>query len=113
LNIRILQSALDDLAHSADFYERQAEGLGSYFTSSLISDIDSLQLYAGIHRIIRGYHRMLSKRFPYASITKSKTARLSFTPLSIVVAAQVGSHSNFEDVSNTAELTCSLQPAAS
>jgi hypothetical protein len=40
--------------------------LGSYFTSSLIADIDSLKLYAEIHRVVRGYHRMLSKRFPYA-----------------------------------------------
>ena len=66
MNIRILQSASDDLTDGADFHECQAEGLGSYFTSSLISDIDSLKLYAGIHRVIRGYHRMLSKRFPYA-----------------------------------------------
>jgi hypothetical protein len=70
LNIRILQSALDDLVEGADFYELQAEGLGSYFTSSLISDIDSLRLYAGIHRITRGYHRTLSKRFPYAMYYK-------------------------------------------
>ena len=33
------------------------------------------------------------------STTKSKTARLSFTPLWIVAAAQVGSHGNFEAVS--------------
>jgi hypothetical protein len=66
LNIRILQSAFDDLDAGAAFYERQAEGLGSYFNSSLIADIDSLKLYAGIHRIIRGYYRMLSKRFPYS-----------------------------------------------
>jgi hypothetical protein len=32
---------------------------------SLYSDIDSLQLYAGIHLIHFGkYHRLLSKRFP-------------------------------------------------
>ena len=28
--------------------------------------IDSLLLYAGIHLKIFGYHRLLSKRFPYA-----------------------------------------------
>jgi hypothetical protein len=33
----------------------------------LYSDIDSLQLYAGIHIMHFGkYHRLLSKRFPYA-----------------------------------------------
>lgn len=42
-------------------------GLGSYFLDSLYSDIESLNLYAGIHRVAyRHYHRMLSKRFPFA-----------------------------------------------
>jgi hypothetical protein len=31
------------------FYEAQDEGLGDYFLNSIFSDIDSLQLYAGIH----------------------------------------------------------------
>jgi len=66
LNIRILQSAFEDLDNGAAFYERQVQGLGTYFTSSLISDLDSLKLYAGIHRLTRGYYRALSKRFPYA-----------------------------------------------
>lgn len=42
------------------------EGLGAYFLDSLFSDIDSLALYAGIHRKVLGFHRLLSKRFPYA-----------------------------------------------
>lgn len=48
------------------FYEKQGEGLGEYFFYSLFSDIDSLVLYGGIHAKVYGYHRMLSKRFPYA-----------------------------------------------
>jgi hypothetical protein len=33
----------------------------------LYSDIESLQLFAGIHRkAYKKYHRLLSKRFPYA-----------------------------------------------
>jgi len=40
--------------------------LGEYFFDSLFSDIDSLTLYGGIHPTFFGYHRMLSKRFPYA-----------------------------------------------
>lgn len=62
----ILPSARDDLADGLDFYERQQEGLGSYFLEALFSDIDSLRLYAGIHAKTCGYHRLLSKRFPYA-----------------------------------------------
>lgn len=33
---------------------------------TLYSDIESLHLYAGIHREVYGYHRLLSRRFPYA-----------------------------------------------
>jgi len=66
VRIKILPSALRDLREGSDFYERQQVGLGDYFLDSLFSDIDSLMLYAGIHRKIYGYHRMLSKRFPYA-----------------------------------------------
>jgi hypothetical protein len=65
MNLRILASARNDLADGRDFYERQGEGLGGYFLDSLFSDIASLVLYAGIHRKVFGFHRLLSKRFPY------------------------------------------------
>jgi hypothetical protein len=48
------------------FYEAQQAGLGDYFLDSLFSDIDSLQLFAGIHRRHLGFYRLLSKRFPFA-----------------------------------------------
>jgi hypothetical protein len=63
--IHILASAFNDLADGRDFYERQGRGWGEYFLDSLFSDIDSLELYAGIHRKVFGFHRLLSKRFPY------------------------------------------------
>ena len=66
MKIAILPSAHDDLADGFDFYERQGEDLGSYFLESLYADIESLQLYAGIHLKAFGYHRLLSKCFPYA-----------------------------------------------
>ena len=66
MKIKILSSALDDLSDGFDFYERQLNGLGSYFIETLFSDIDSLKLYAGVHNKVFGYHRLLSKRFPYA-----------------------------------------------
>ena len=66
MKIVIQSSALADLAGGFDFYEQIEPGLGGYFLDSLYSDIDSLQLYAGIHIIHFGkYHRLLSKRFPY------------------------------------------------
>ncbi|HBG92357.1 MAG: hypothetical protein A3J81_06905 [Nitrospirae bacterium RIFOXYB2_FULL_43_5] len=66
MKIRILESASQDLIDGFHFYDKQSVGLGSYFIDALFSDIDSLQIYAGIHSIYFGYHRMLSKRFPFA-----------------------------------------------
>ena len=66
MRILILPSARADLSDGFEFYERQQEGLGRYFLESLFSDIESLRLYAGIHPKRFGYHRLLSKRFPYA-----------------------------------------------
>ena len=66
MRIKILSSAVEDLHAGRLFYENQAEGVGAYFFDSLFSDIDSLALYAGVHPVVHGYHRLLSKRFPYA-----------------------------------------------
>ena len=68
MRILIQPSALRDLRDGFHFYERIETGLGSYFLDSLFSDIDSLQLYAGIQTIhFSRFHRLLSKRFPYAA----------------------------------------------
>ncbi len=66
MRLEILSEAAEDLLNGYHFYERQALNLGSYFLDSLYSDIDSLLVYAGVHRIVYGKHRSLSKRFPYA-----------------------------------------------
>jgi len=66
MKIRILPSAMEDLSNGLKFYENQMPGLGGYFLETLFSDIDSLKLFAGIHLKVFGYHRLLSKRFPYA-----------------------------------------------
>lgn len=67
MNIKILKSAKRDLEEGYYFYEYQREGLGNYFLESLMSDIESLHIYAGIHSIhFDRYHRLLSKRFPFA-----------------------------------------------
>jgi plasmid stabilization system protein ParE len=65
MRLRILESAIEDLDRGRLFYERQGEGLGAYFLDSLFSEIDSLILYAGIHRKVFGYHRLIARRFPY------------------------------------------------
>lgn len=66
MTIQILSSGRRDLADGRDFYERQCAGVGDYFLDSLFSDNDSLTLYAGTHRQVFGFHRLLSKRFPWA-----------------------------------------------
>lgn len=66
MKIRILPAALDDLDRGRRFYARQQAGLGEYFLDSLFSDIDSLALYAGMHLRVFGFHRLLSRRFPFA-----------------------------------------------
>ena len=58
---------VEDLVEGSRFYEKQAEGIGAYFLDSLFSDIDSLVISAGAHPVHFGkYHRLLSKRFPFA-----------------------------------------------
>jgi plasmid stabilization system protein ParE len=66
MRIEILSEAEEDLIAGAKFYEGQGTGLGDYFLNSLYSEVDSLLLYAGIHRVVFGFHRALAKRFPYA-----------------------------------------------
>ena len=48
------------------FMNANQEVLEITFLKTLFSDIDSLHLYAGIHAVHFGYHRLLSKRFPFA-----------------------------------------------
>lgn len=66
MKVRILDEARQDLVDGFRFYEMQTAGLGDYFLDCIFSDIDSLQIYAGIHALHFGYHRLLSKRFPFA-----------------------------------------------
>jgi len=66
MKIRLLPEAERDLEVGADFYEAQQKGLGAYFLSCLISDIESLRTTAGVHRKFYGLHRLFSKRFPFA-----------------------------------------------
>ncbi|OGV63831.1 MAG: hypothetical protein A2283_06365 [Lentisphaerae bacterium RIFOXYA12_FULL_48_11] len=66
MRVQLLDEAEQDLVDGYRFYEAQDEDLGDYFLDSLYSDIDSLQLFFGIHPKHFGYYRSLSKRFPFA-----------------------------------------------
>jgi hypothetical protein len=65
-HIQILSDAADDLDEGRAFYEEQGIHIGDYFFDSLLGDIESLAIYAGIHQKDFGLYRMLAKRFPYA-----------------------------------------------
>jgi hypothetical protein len=49
MKVALSASAEEDLLDGFEFYESQRLGLGWYFLDSLSADIDSLELYAGIH----------------------------------------------------------------
>ena len=66
MKLQVLDLAEADLLSGFKFYERQSAGVGGYFLDSLSAEIESLHLYAGVHRKYLGYFRMLSRRFPYA-----------------------------------------------
>ncbi len=66
MEIRLLETAKEDLREGWSFYEKSAVELGDYFLDCIQADVRSLILYAGIHEMAEGYHRMLAKRFPFA-----------------------------------------------
>ena len=67
MKIRLSSLAKQQLREGYHFYERQSAGLGSYFLDSLMADIDSLHIHAGVHVVVFGnYHRLLARRFPYS-----------------------------------------------
>jgi hypothetical protein len=91
VRIEILDEALDDLDGGFHFYENQEIGLGSYFLDCLFSDIDSLVLFAGIHQVVHGYQRSLSKRFPFAIYYNMDGELIRYMPYWTVVGTHPGS----------------------
>jgi plasmid stabilization system protein ParE len=65
VRIQLLDEAEQDLQEGREFYDRQQPGVGDYFAAALASDIDSLVIFAGTHPMGLGFHRALSKRFPF------------------------------------------------
>lgn len=66
MEIRLLESAKEDLRRGWRFYEDRSAGLGDYFLDCVQADVRSLMVFAGIHESSAGFHRMLVKRFPFA-----------------------------------------------
>ena len=67
MKIRILRSARRTVADGINFYESQQTGLGAYFFNSIMSDLRSLNIYAGVHqKYNESYYRMVCTKFPYS-----------------------------------------------
>jgi plasmid stabilization system protein ParE len=64
--VRLLDDAAADLKIARDFYDAHGEAVGNYFFESILNDLGELGLYAGIHSVRHKWHRLLSRRFPYA-----------------------------------------------
>jgi len=62
----ILSEAAGDLEAGRTFYDEREPGVGRYFLDCLFSDLESLRFHAGIHSIHFEFHRLLSRRFPFA-----------------------------------------------
>lgn len=65
-DVVVLKEIANDLNEGGDFYDRREIGVGNCFWDSLVADIESLRIYAGIHNRRYGLYRMFAKRFPYA-----------------------------------------------
>jgi len=65
-NVVVMKEVTDDLNDGRAFYEQKESGIGEYFWDSLLADIESLVIYAGVHVREHGLYRMFARRFPYA-----------------------------------------------
>lgn len=64
--VRVLGPARSDIVAGHHFYEEQEEGLGRYFVKAMFDEIRTLSRFGGVHRKALGFHRSITKRFPYA-----------------------------------------------
>jgi len=61
----VLADAAEDIESARNFYEEQEPGVGEYCVDSLLTDIESLSRFSGIHPLHFKFHRMLAGRFPF------------------------------------------------
>src|SRR5437762_1482685 len=65
MRVFTLEDAVEDIERASLFYEDRQKGVGDYFVESILGDLEFLSQCAGVHRRHFGFHRMLSKRFPF------------------------------------------------
>jgi len=64
--VKISEYAKNDLKIGFYFYEKQANNLGKYLVDNILAEIEMLGFYGCLHQKYYGFHRMISKKFPYA-----------------------------------------------
>ena len=55
-----------DFKAGREFYDLNSKKAGDYFVAGILSDLESLSFYAGIHPLFSSFYRMLARRFPFA-----------------------------------------------
>lgn len=68
--IAVLEEAAEDIERGHEFYDQQEMGIGAYFEDTILSDIESLSLFHGIHSKHFGFHRLLSVFGLYRELPK-------------------------------------------
>lgn len=63
--VRLTDEAVADIDSATLFYEKLIAGLGQYFFDSVITDLDALGFFGGIHQQTLGYYCCPAKRFPF------------------------------------------------
>jgi hypothetical protein len=69
----ISREAVEDLEEGRSFYERRQPGVGDYFWDSLLSDMESLAIFAGVHARQYGLFRMLSKEISLRNLLRKRS----------------------------------------
>ena len=66
MRVELRDEAREDLVVGAFFYGCQSPGLDAHFLECLREDLENIESTGGIHEQYRGFHRKLSRRFPFA-----------------------------------------------
>jgi len=93
-DVYILQEAVEDLNEGKSFYDLQEKGVGDYFWDCIVSDIESLIIYAGIHRKNLVFSKCFPSGSPMQFITKSPDNLLMSSPYCRCVVIPHGFQSN-------------------
>ncbi|GGC57764.1 hypothetical protein [Marinobacter halophilus] len=63
--VRLTDGALQDINNAVNFYDQIEYGLGRYFFDSIITDMEALEFFGGLHQQRFGHYASPAKRFPF------------------------------------------------